>query len=88
MSLINSHLLPPPNLKQFRQEKSTKINLFGPETAWWGGCLPREGGGGRNVSWMFHEFCWDVPDHGGCSESLCKKVSAHVSAPTYSSPIR
>ena len=68
--------------------KSTKINLLGPETAGWGGGLPREGGGGRKVrarprkfvflgfqgreSGMSRTFCRDVPNPWGCSKSLCK----------------
>ena len=30
------------------RKKSTKINFLGPETAWWGGGLPREGAVAKN----------------------------------------
>ena len=45
------------------RKKSTKINFLGPETAWWGGGLPREGVGVEKFvpsleslsSWGFEE---------------------------------
>ena len=68
---------PEPEYSQARK-KSTKINFLGPETALWGGGLPREGvvaekcvlsleslsslGFEERKSGMSQEFCRDVPD--------------------------
>ena len=70
------------------RKKSTKTNLFGPETARWGGGLPPEGVGVESFvpsleslsslgfeerqSGMSREFCRDVPPW-VCSKSFCKK---------------
>ena len=67
------------------KKKSTKINFLGPETARWGGGLPREGVGvekdralprrfvflgfRREESGLSRECCRDVPDAWGCSKS-------------------
>ena len=71
------------------RKRSTKINFLGPETARWGGGLPREGvvaekfvptletlsslGFEGRESGMSREFCRDVPDPWRCSKSLCNK---------------
>ena len=80
-----------------RRKKSTKIKFLGPETARWGGGLPREGvvaknfvpaletlsslGFRREESGMSREFCRDVPDPWRCSKSLCKKTSCAFFVP-------
>ena len=78
------------SIAQARQ-KSTKINLLGPETARWGGGLPREGVVVEKFAPSLESLSsfsfegrnlGDVPDPWGCSKSLCtKKVCAHFSFP-------
>ena len=71
------------------RKESTKINFWGPETARWGGGLPREGvvaekfvpsleslsslGFGERNLGCPGNSAGNVPDPWGCSKSLCKK---------------
>ena len=80
------------------RKKSTKINFLGPETAWWGGGLPREGVGVENFvpsleslsSLGFEERNLGYPGNfagmsrtpGGVQKVCAKKVRAHFSFPT------
>ena len=79
------------------RKKSTKINFLGPETARWGGGLPREGVVAEkfvpSLESLFSlgfegrnvgcpgNFCRDVPDPWGCSKSSCKKRSCAFFVP-------
>ena len=80
------------------RKKSTEINLLGPETAVWGGGLPREGGGGvekfvpslESLSLGFEGRNLGCPGNfagmsrirGGVQKVCAKKVCVHFSAPT------
>ena len=80
------------------RKKSTKINFLGPETARWGGGLPREGVGVENFvpsletlsSLGFEERNLGCPGifagmsrtPGGVRKVRAKKVRAHFSFPT------
>ena len=47
------------------RKRSTKIKLLGPETAWWGGGLSREGVDVEkfvpSLAWVWKGGTWDVP---------------------------
>ena len=86
----------PANFRQDKK-KSTKINFLGPETTRWGWGSSTRRGGGRKVcalarkfvvlefrreeSGMSREFCRDVPEPWGYSQSLCKKSSCAFFVP-------
>ena len=83
-------------LQNQARKKSTKINFLGPETARWGGGLPREGVVAEkfvpsleSLPWVSTGGIWDVPGFlPGCPRPLAmfktfvqKKVRSHVSFP-------
>ena len=59
--------------KNQARQKSTKINFLGPETARWGGGLPREG--------VVAEKLVPSLESLQCSKSLCKKSSCAFFVP-------
>ena len=76
------------------------MSFLGPETAGWGGGLPRKGVVVEKFvpvlkssfslgfeGWESGVYRRDVPNPWKCSKSLCKKVCAHFSFPVISTKL-